>query len=70
VALAEGLRKRGACLLTGGTDNHLMVIDVGSSYGLTGRQAESALLVAGVVTREAEPTGSRTELTAALGSSG
>ena len=38
VALAEGLMKRGARLLTGGTDNHLVVIDVASSYGLTGRQ--------------------------------
>lgn len=61
VALAEGLMKRGACLLTGGTDNHLVVIDVGSSYGLTGRQAESALLEAGVVTNRnsipADPNG-------------
>jgi glycine hydroxymethyltransferase len=49
-ALAEGLTRRGARLLTGGTDNHLLVVDTLSSYGLTGRQAESALLDAGVVT--------------------
>ncbi|MGH9234788.1 MAG: glycine hydroxymethyltransferase [Acidimicrobiales bacterium] len=49
-ALAEGLLRRGATLVTGGTDNHLVLLDVGSSYGLTGRQAESALLDAGVVT--------------------
>jgi glycine hydroxymethyltransferase len=49
-ALAEGLTRRGARLLTGGTDNHLLVIDTSASYGLTGRQAESALLDAGVVT--------------------
>ena len=49
-ALAEGLLHRGAELLTGGTDNHLVVIDVASSFGLTGRQAEAALLDAGVVT--------------------
>jgi glycine hydroxymethyltransferase len=48
-ALAEGLLKRGATLVTGGTDNHLVLIDV-SSYGLTGRQAEAALLDAGIVT--------------------
>ena len=47
--LAEGLVKRGAKLVTGGTDNHLVLIDV-TSFGLTGRQAESALLDAGVVT--------------------
>jgi glycine hydroxymethyltransferase len=47
--LAEGLLKRGARLVTGGTDNHLVLIDV-SGFGLTGRQAESALLDAGIVT--------------------
>jgi glycine hydroxymethyltransferase len=49
-ALAEGLIRRGARLVTGGTDNHLVLIDVATSYGLTGRQAEAALLDAGVVT--------------------
>jgi glycine hydroxymethyltransferase len=49
VALAEGLMRRGARLITGGTENHLALIDV-SGFGLTGRQAESALLDAGVVT--------------------
>ncbi|WP_407929012.1 glycine hydroxymethyltransferase [Aestuariimicrobium ganziense] len=48
-ALAEGFLRRGATLVTGGTDNHLVLVDV-SGYGLTGRQAESALLDAGVVT--------------------
>jgi glycine hydroxymethyltransferase len=49
VALAEGLTKRGARLVTGGTENHLVLIDV-SAFGLTGRQAESALLDSGIVT--------------------
>jgi glycine hydroxymethyltransferase len=49
VALAEGLMRRGARLVTGGTENHLVLIDV-SGFGLTGRQAESALLDAGIVT--------------------
>jgi glycine hydroxymethyltransferase len=49
-ALAEGLMRRGASLVTGGTDNHLVLIDVAASFGLTGRQAESALLDGGVVT--------------------
>ncbi|UED87631.1 glycine hydroxymethyltransferase [Streptomyces profundus] len=48
-ALAEGLVRRGARLVTGGTDNHLALLDV-SGYGLTGRQAEGALLDAGIVT--------------------
>ncbi|WP_431237202.1 glycine hydroxymethyltransferase [Mycolicibacterium aichiense] len=55
-AFAEGLLKRGATLVTGGTDNHLVLLDV-QSYGLTGRQAESALLDSGVVTnRNAIPS--------------
>ncbi|RYB91960.1 glycine hydroxymethyltransferase [Nocardioides oleivorans] len=48
-SLAEGFLTRGAKLVTGGTDNHIVLLDV-SSFGLTGRQAESALLDAGVVT--------------------
>jgi glycine hydroxymethyltransferase len=48
-ALATGLLNRGARLVSGGTDNHLILVDV-SGYGLTGRQAESALLDCGIVT--------------------
>jgi len=48
-SLADGFLSRGGTLVTGGTDNHLVLLDV-SSFGLTGRQAESALLDAGVVT--------------------
>ncbi|MCH1867515.1 glycine hydroxymethyltransferase [Nocardioides sp. CFH 31398] len=59
-ALAEGFNRRGAKLVTGGTDNHLVLLDV-SGYGLTGRQAEAALLDAGIVTNRnsvpADPNG-------------
>ena len=48
-SLADGFLSRGSNLVTGGTDNHIVLLDV-SSFGLTGRQAESALLDAGVVT--------------------
>lgn len=41
--LSEALMEQGVQILTHGTDNHLMVMDVMSSFGLTGRQAESAL---------------------------
>ena len=59
-AFADGLMRRGAHLVTGGTDNHIVLLDV-QSYGLTGRQAESALLDAGIVTNRnsipADPNG-------------
>ncbi|GAA0461224.1 serine hydroxymethyltransferase [Actinoplanes capillaceus] len=48
-ALAEGLSKRGVRLVSGGTDNHLVLIDV-HPFGITGRQAEQALLDSGIVT--------------------
>lgn len=47
-ALAEQLQRRGASVLTGGTDNHIVLVDVAASYGLTGRQAESALRECGI----------------------
>ena len=59
-ALADGFLRRGARLVTGGTDNHIVLLDV-TSFGLTGRQAESALLDSGIVTNRnsipADPNG-------------
>ena len=41
-ALAEGLCRRGFRLVSGGTDNHLMLVDL-RSFGLTGREMEQRL---------------------------
>ncbi len=46
--LASALQSAGVTVLTGGTDNHLVLVDVAASYGLTGRQAESALRECGL----------------------
>lgn len=46
-ALAGECMRRGMKLQTGGTDNHLMLIDV-SAYGLTGKQAEAAMFDCGI----------------------
>lgn len=46
-ALAETLKAGGARLVTGGTDNHLVLVDV-TPLGLTGRDAEAALEHAGI----------------------
>jgi glycine hydroxymethyltransferase len=42
-ALAQGLLDGGASLVTGGTDNHLMVLDCVKSFAIDGRKAERAL---------------------------
>ncbi|MBX7066707.1 MAG: glycine hydroxymethyltransferase [Parachlamydiales bacterium] len=42
-ALAAGLMSHGIEVVTRGTDNHLLVMNVTKSFGLTGRQAETAL---------------------------
>ena len=46
-ALAEGLQREGLRLVSGGTDNHLMLVDVGVK-SLTGKAAEAALDAAGI----------------------
>jgi glycine hydroxymethyltransferase len=51
-ALAQGLIDRQASLITGGTDNHMMVMDTSVSYGLDGRVAEEALDKASITTNK------------------
>jgi glycine hydroxymethyltransferase len=48
-ALAEALIDRGFDLVSGGTDNHLILLDV-TTKGLSGKQAATALARAGIVT--------------------
>lgn len=50
-ALAEGLLKNGFRLVSGGTDNHLILIDV-RTKGLTGKKAEALLDDIGVATNK------------------
>ena len=47
-ALAKELQRHGCKLITGGTENHLMVIDTIQSFGIDGRVAEKALDDAGL----------------------
>jgi glycine hydroxymethyltransferase len=46
-ALAAGLKQNGFRLVSGGTDNHLMLLDVGAR-GLTGKDCQLALDGAGI----------------------
>jgi glycine hydroxymethyltransferase len=50
--LAATLMDGGAQLVTGGTDNHLMVIDTVASFDLDGRAAEEALDRIGITTNK------------------
>ena len=57
--LAEGLLKRGYRLVTGGTDNHLILVDLREA-GFSGADAESALHEAGItVNKNAVPNDPR-----------
>jgi glycine hydroxymethyltransferase len=61
-ALASACIKNGLVVLTGGTDNHLLLVNASkSSAGLTGRQAESALVECGITVNRnslpADPNG-------------
>jgi len=51
-ALAEALKGEGVRLVTGGTENHLLVIDTVATFGLDGRQAEEALDRVGIATNK------------------
>ena len=46
--MAESLRERGYTLVSGGTDNHLVLIDVKQSKGIDGARAEAVLERAGI----------------------
>jgi glycine hydroxymethyltransferase len=46
--LAEQLKKHGFRIISGGTDNHMMLVDVTSFGGITGKVAETALDRAGI----------------------
>lgn len=50
-ALAEGMKKNGFRIVSGGTENHLMLVDVGAR-GLTGKQCQLALDEAGITTNK------------------
>lgn len=42
-ALADTLKENGLRIVSGGTDNHLVLVDVKSSIGITGKEAEALL---------------------------
>jgi glycine hydroxymethyltransferase len=50
--LAAALMEQGASLITGGTENHLLVVDVVKSFGIDGRAAERTLDRIGITTNK------------------
>jgi glycine hydroxymethyltransferase len=51
-ALADALLQAGVTLVTGGTSNHMIVVDTVGSFGIDGRQAEELLDSAGIATNK------------------
>ena len=51
VALAEGMKRNGFRLISGGTENHLMLVDVGAR-GLSGKDCQITLDEAGITTNK------------------
>jgi glycine hydroxymethyltransferase len=51
-ALAAALSEAGGQLVTGGTDNHMMVLDTVKSFGLDGRVAEETLDAVSITTNK------------------
>lgn len=51
-ALAESLINNGVQLITGGTDNHMMVINTVASFGIDGKEAEKVLDRVGITTNK------------------
>lgn len=54
-ALANGLISRGYQIVSGGTDNHLMLVDL-TKQGITGKEAEDALEAAGITVTSEPPS--------------
>jgi len=50
--MAETFRAADVCVITGGTDNHLLVIDTVQSFGLDGKRAEQLLDEVGLATNK------------------
>ena len=58
LGMAAAFLDQRVSVLTGGSDNHLLLVDVAESFGLTGRQAESALRECGItLNRNSLPDG-------------
>lgn len=47
-ALAAAMQEKGYRIVSGGTDNHLMLVDLFGSKGITGKEAEHALEMVGI----------------------
>lgn len=58
-ALGEALLSRGFDLVSGGTDNHLLLVDLSNRGDLTGKDAEAALEAAGITVNKNTVPGER-----------
>lgn len=50
--LAQSLKSKGFKIISGGTDNHMILVDVKSSFGVTGKEAEKLLELVGITSNK------------------
>jgi len=62
-ALADALTSRGYALVSGGTDNHLVLVDVKASRGVDGARVESVLELANIALNKNTVPGDKSALT-------
>lgn len=58
-ALAKSLEEEGAIIITGGTDNHLLLVDVKNAFGMTGLEAQTLLESVNITTNKNAIPGDR-----------
>lgn len=62
-ALAAALQKLGFSLVSGGTDNHLVTVDVNKSRGIDGARVERILELAAIITNKNTVPGDKSAIT-------
>jgi glycine hydroxymethyltransferase len=61
-ALADALVSKGYSLVSGGTDNHLVLVDVKKSHGIDGARVEKVLELASIATNKNTVPGDKSAL--------
>jgi glycine hydroxymethyltransferase len=66
-ALAGSLACQGMHIVSGGTDNHIVLVDVKKSYGISGKEAQNALEACHIIVNKNRVPGDRSKITVGEG---